>query len=217
MRAFQWMSVTAFALLAAAAVAQPAGTHEHGFSDADKWAHVFDDPSRDAWQKPHEVIAALALKPDGKVADIGAGTGYFSARLSKMLPKGTVYAVDIEPEMVEYLKQRARREGLKNVVAVLARPDEVHLPAKVDLVLLVDVYHHIGSRAQYFEKLKTSLVPGGRVAVIDFRPEAKQGPRPASRVAAQTVKQELAAAGYALAAEHTFLPEQYFLVFSAAH
>jgi len=215
MRAFHWLSVIGLALLAGVVLAQPAGSHDHGFHDADMWAQVFDDPSRDAWQKPHEVIQALALKSEAKVADLGAGTGYFSARLAKMLPKGTVYAVDIEPEMVEYLKQRARREGLKNVVAVQARPDDAYLPAKMDLVLVVDVYHHINDRVRYFEKLKDSLAPGARLAVIDFRPEAKHGPRPASRIAAQTVKDELAAAGYALAAEHAFLPEQYFLVFGA--
>src|SRR5689334_23764588 len=112
---------TSFALLAAAlvagsAVAQSPHTHQHSFGDAQKWAHVFDDPARDAWQKPHEVIQALALKPGASVADIGAGTGYFSARLAKMLPQGKVYAVDVEPDMVRYLAERAKRDGLANVV-----------------------------------------------------------------------------------------------------
>src|SRR5437016_2693448 len=83
--------------------AQSPATHQHGFSDAQKWAHVFDDPKRDEWQKPHEVIKQLALAPHAVVADIGAGTGYFAARLANMLPQGLVYAVDIEPEMVRYL------------------------------------------------------------------------------------------------------------------
>src|SRR6185503_276295 len=99
-------------LLTQPALAQSPGTHQHSFGDAEKWAHVFDDPQRDAWQKPHEVIRALGLAPDAVVADIGAGTGYFSARLANMLPKGRIFAADIEPAMVRYLAERAARENL---------------------------------------------------------------------------------------------------------
>jgi predicted methyltransferase len=196
------------------AAAQSPHTHEHRFSDAEKWAHVFDDPERDAWQKPHQVIEALALKPDAVVADLGAGTGYFSVRLARMVPKGTVYAVDVEPDMVKYLGQRAAREKLGNMVAVRAAPGDARLPAKADLVLLVDVYHHIGERERYFRQLADSLAPGGRLAVIDFRLDSKRGPPKDARIAPERVKAELAAAGYALAAEHAFLPDQYFLVFA---
>jgi len=196
------------------AAAQSPHTHEHRFSDAEKWAHVFDDPERDAWQKPHQVIEALALKPDAVVADLGAGTGYFSVRLARMVPKGRVYAVDVEPDMVKYLGERAARENLKNMIAVAAAPGDARLPAQADLVLLVDVYHHIGERERYFRSLAGSLKPGGRLAVIDFRLDAKRGPPRDARVAPERVKAELKAAGYALAAEHAFLPDQYFLVFA---
>src|SRR5688572_28419135 len=94
-------------LLPSLAPAQTPHTHRHGFGDAEKWAKVFDDPERDAWQKPHEVIQALALKPDAIVADIGAGTGYFSVRFARMLPNGRVYGVDTEPGMVKHLAERA--------------------------------------------------------------------------------------------------------------
>src|SRR5262252_498858 len=100
--------ITMAAALAGVAAAQSPHTHQHSFGDAEKWAHVFDDPERDAWQKPHEVIKALALKPDAAVADLGAGTGYFSARLANMFPKATVYAVDLEPDMAKYLGERAQ-------------------------------------------------------------------------------------------------------------
>jgi len=200
--------------VAGAAAAQAPGTHHHGFGDAEKWARVFDDPERDAWQKPHEVIEALALKPGASVADLGAGTGYFAVRLAKMLPQGTVYAVDTEPDMVKHLAARAKREGLKNMTAVTATPQDARLPAKVDLILLVDVYHHIEDRSGYFRKLAASLGPAGRLAVIDFRLDSPQGPPKASRIAPERVKAELAQAGYALREEHPFLPYQYFLVFS---
>lgn len=208
------LAFAALLALAGLAPAQTPHTHEHLFRDAEKWAQVFDDPERDAWQKPHEVIQALALKPDAVVADLGAGTGYFAARLATMLPKGKVYAADVEPDMVKYLDARAKREGLKNMIAVAAAPGDARLPAKADLVLLVDVYHHIGDRERYFRKLAGSLAPGGRLAVIDFRLDSRRGPPKSSRIAPERVKAELTAAGYALAAEHAFLPDQYFLVFA---
>ena len=208
------LSVTA-ALPAGPAAAQSPQTHDHSFGDAQKWAQVFDDPKRDAWQKPHEVIQALALKPDAVVADIGSGTGYFSARIANMTPKGRVYGVDTEPDMVKYLSERAKREGLKNVTAVQAKPGDPRLPEKADVVILVDVYHHVENREQYFRRLQNSLKPGGRVAVIDFRMDSPEGPPKSARIEPGRVKAEMERAGYVLAQEHAFLPNQYFLVFQA--
>lgn len=202
-------------LAAVTAAAQAPQTHQHSFGDAEKWAHVFDDPERDAWQKPHQVIRALKLAPDAAVADLGAGTGYFAARLANMLSKGTVYAVDIEPGMVKYLGERAQREKLANLKPVAGTPADPRLPAKVDLVLLVDVYHHIEERERYFRALAASLKPGGGVAVIDFRMDSPSGPPKSARIAPERVTAEMAKAGYALAEEHGFLPRQYFLVFKA--
>jgi SAM-dependent methyltransferase len=199
--------------LAGHAAAQAPHTHQHSFSDAEQWAHVFDDPKRDAWQKPHEVIQALALKPDAVIADLGSGTGYFAVRLANMVPKGRVYGVDIEPDMVKYLAERAKREKRGNVAAVAGTPDDPRLPEKVDLILLVDVYHHIDDRQRYFRNLRASLKSGGRIAVIDFRMDSPDGPPEAARIAPQRVIDELKAAGYGLAKQHDFLPNQYFLVF----
>ncbi len=195
------------------AAAQSPHTHDHSFGDAQKWAQIFDDPKRDAWQKPHEVIQALKLKPDSVIADIGSGTGYFSARFAHMAPQGRVYGLDTEPDMVKYLDERAKREGLKNVTAVRAKPGDPRLPEKADLVILVDVYHHIEDRERYFRQLQSSLKSGGSIAVIDFRMDSPDGPPKAARIAPDRVKDELAKAGYVLAAEHGFLPNQYFLVF----
>jgi SAM-dependent methyltransferase len=204
------------AILSGPSPAQSPDTHRHQFGDADKWAKVFDDPARDAWQKPHEVIMALKLAPDAAVADVGSGTGYFAARLAHFVPKGRVYGVDTEPDMVKYLAERAKREGLANLVSLAGAPDDPHLPAKVDLILLVDVYHHIAGREKYFRKLQGSLKAGGRIAIIDFSEEAAMGPPKRERVSPQRVRAELAQAGYVLAEEHGFLPNQYFLVFRQA-
>src|SRR4051812_30710643 len=143
------VAALAVACLAAAARAQAPHTHEHAFEDADKWAEVFDDPRRDSWQKPHEVIEALKLKPDAVIADIGAGTGYFSVRFARMLPKSKVYAVDVEPDMVRHLANRAKHDQLPNVIAVQATPGDPKLPEKVDLAFFVDTYHHIDDRVRY--------------------------------------------------------------------
>ena len=198
------------------AAAQSPHTHDHSFGDAQKWATIFDDPKREAWQKPHEVIQALKLKPDAIIADIGSGTGYFSARFANMVPKGRVYGLDTEPDMVKYLAERARREGLKNITAVLAKAGDPKLPEKADIVVLVDVYHHVENREPYFRQLQNSLKPGGRLAVIDFRMDSPEGPPKAARIAPERVKTELEKAGYVIDAEHAFLPNQYFLVFRPA-
>jgi SAM-dependent methyltransferase len=202
-------------LVAAIAWAQH-DAHQHRFKDAERWARVFDDPARAAWQKPDEVIEALALASDAKVADIGAGTGYFSSRLARAVPGGRVYAVDAEPDMVRYLGDRAKREGLANLVPVQAGSRDPMLPEPVDLALLVDVYHHVPARVQYFEGLRGRLRPNGRLAIVDFRLDSPRGPPRAARIAPERVKEELGRAGYALVAEHGFLPDQYFLVFAPA-
>ena len=215
------MRIGVFLALLVGTVAVPAMA-QHGsqplhqqFDDAERWAQVFDDPARDAWQKPAEVIRALALAPDATVADIGAGTGYFSVRLARAVPQGRVYAVDVAPSMVEHLKSRATHEKLGNMVALQAGVADPRLPRPVDLVLLVDTYHHIDDREAYFRKLRGSLSATGRLAIIDFRPDSPVGPRH-GRIAPDAVKAELARAGYRFATAHDFLPYQYFLVFTPA-
>ena len=209
-------SFVCLSLFALPALAQTPHTHQHRFSDAQKWSQIFDDPKRDAWQKPHEVIQALALKRDAVIADIGAGTGYFSVRLASMVPEGRLYAVDTEAAMVKHLAERGQREGLKNLTAIAAKPADPQLPQKVDLALLVDVYHHVDNREQYFRKLSAALKPDGRVAIIDFRMDSPVGPPRAARIAPERVKAEMKSAGYELMQEHAFLPNQYFLVFRPA-
>jgi cyclopropane fatty-acyl-phospholipid synthase-like methyltransferase len=189
------------------------GAMPHRFEDAQEWAKRFDDPERDTWQKPDEVITALALPPDAKVADVGAGTGYFAVRLARAVPQGRVYGVDIEPDMARYLGERAKREGLSNLEAVLAEPADPKLPEPVDVVLIVDTYHHIGERVAYLKKLGEKLRPGGRVVIIDFREDSQKGPPPQHKLSPEQVREEFEAAGYRQARTHDFLPDQYFLVF----
>ncbi len=188
--------------------------HRHSFDDPQRWSRVFDDPARDKWQKPDEVIRALALKPTDRVADIGAGTGYFAMRLARAAPQGIVFAADIAPQMVAHLADRAKKEGLANVRAVQASAASPNLPEPVDLVLVVNTYHHIDNRPDYFRKLKDSLRPGGRVAIIDFTRNAPEGPPKRLRVSAKQIAAEMKQAGYAPASSHSFLPRQNFLEFA---
>ena len=188
---------------------------EHHF-DPKESAKSFDDPARDTWQLPDRVIAALNLKRGQIVADIGAGTGYFSVRLAKSEAAPRVYAADIEPSMVSYLRERAAKEGLNNVIAVQAAADRPNLPEPVDLILIVDTYHHIGDREAYFRRLTKSMKPGGRVAIIDFKPDSPEGPPKEFRFPLEKFKSEMGEAGYKLTAQHDFLPRQQFLIFEVA-
>ena len=194
-------------------------TGHQPFSDVDKWAKIFDDPKRDEWQKPQETVAALGLKPGQIVADLGAGTGYFERHLSRAVaPGGIILAIDPEPEMVRHLALRAMKEQTPNVVPVLALPDEPFLPpGRVDCVLIVDTYHHIDDRLNYFRRMKGALAPGGRVVIIDFHKRPLPvGPPPPHKLAREFVLDEMKQAGWTLAGEKTILPYHYFLIFQPA-
>lgn len=188
----------------------------HRFDDPKRYAKAFDDPARDAWQLPDRVLDVLTLAPDMSVADVGAGTGYFTVRLAKAIPRGTVYAVDVEPAMLDHINKRASAEKLTNVSTVLATANAPNLPKPVDLVLIVDTYHHLPGRPAYFRGLAKSLTPGGRVAIIDFRKDSPEGPPVEFRFDADQIVREMSEAGYRAVGRHDFLPRQHFLVFSPA-
>jgi ubiquinone/menaquinone biosynthesis C-methylase UbiE len=185
----------------------------HRFENAEEWAKRFDDPERDTWQKPDEVVKALELAADAKVADIGSGTGYFAVRVARAVPEGRVYGVDIEPDMTRYLGERAKRENLSNLEAVQGGAEEPRLPEAVDVALIVDTYHHFGDRAGYMRRVTEALRPGGRVVIIDFRKESPKGPPAEHKLSPEQVQRELEPVGLRLTRTHDFLPDQYFLVF----
>ena len=194
-------------------------TPGHSFEDIDRWVAEFESPERNSRQKPDEVVAALKLRSSERIADIGAGTGFFSRRFAKAAGEGTVYAVDLEPNMLRYVAKRARAEGQKNVVPVLALPDSPMLPpGSVDVIFICNTIHHIENRAAYYQILRESLAPGGRLVIVDFRKDAdlEEGPPPEMRLDRKELERELSQAGFRLADEHDFLLDQYFVVYSAA-
>ncbi len=175
-----------------------------------------ESPSRDTWQKPDQVIKTLHLSPRDVVADIGAGGGYFTERFSKTVgPFGLVYATDVQDVMLEDLKKRANARGLHNVEVVRGAFDNPMLPENsCDLVFFSSVYKEIENRVDYMRKVRRVLKPGGRVAIIEYRPGATVvGPPPEMRLSSERVKGELAASGFTLGKEHDFLPREYFLIF----
>lgn len=200
-------------LLSSLLLFAPQVQHQHHPPrSAGEYAKVLENPQRDAWQKPHDVIMALKLRSDEAVADIGAGSGYFTRRLANHA--GAVYAVDIDPQLLALIE----KAGNPKIKSVHASPDDPKLAAaSVDTVFICDVLHHIGKRDAYYAKLNTALKPGGRIVIIDFyKKQLPVGPPVSMKLSEEQVIAELQAAGFAKSESYTFLPHQYFLVFERA-
>jgi predicted methyltransferase len=182
-----------------------------------RWAWALD-VGRDRWQQPEAVLTALALPENAVVADIGAGGGYFTERFSRALPAGRVLATEVQDGMIERLEKRVRDRHLTNVDVVRASFDAPGLPEGCcDLVFFSSVYKEILGRVAYMRRVRPLLRPGGRVAVLEFRPGAPGGgPPEAMRLAPETIIAELEAAGFALVERHDFLPRESFLLFAPA-
>ncbi len=193
-------------------------TVHHRFDDAEHWSEVFDDPERDAWQKPEEVVKHLELSPGMTVADIGAGTGYFNPHLARAVgPEGKVIAVDIEATLIAHMAERAKADHTPQVEARQGKADDPALKAnEVDRVLLVDTYHHIGERRAYFTRLTEAMTAGGRLVVVDFKPgEIPVGPPEKHRIPEAKVIEELKVAGWTQVERHE-LPYQFSLTFEVS-
>lgn len=182
---------------------------------------MLERESRAGMQMPDRIMATLALREGERVADVGAGSGYFTLPVAAAVgPTGKVWATDIRQEMLDHIAGRLREAGLNNVELALVTPDDPQLPpGGVDTILMVDVFHYIRERTAYGRKLRDALAPGGRLVVIDFRydPDAVRefAPPPEQQVARETLDADLAAAGFRVREAHDFLPEQYFVVYEA--
>jgi ubiquinone/menaquinone biosynthesis C-methylase UbiE len=220
-RLFMRAAVAALSLAVSlsSASAQTATTHAEMHklhSDPKAYASALDDPKRDEYQRPHEVMMALDVKAGEIIADIGAGTGYFALRLARHVgASGHVYAVDVNPDMMRILNARIRDAKGTNVTGLLAEPDDPLLPEAVNRFLVVDVWHHIDDQAAYLAKMKALLKPGGEVIMIDFhKRELPVGPPAAMKIAREDLIAQMQTHGFVLSREHTMLPYQYFLVFT---
>lgn len=190
----------------------------HRFDNAQQWEPVFESAERDAWQKGDAVVANLGIAANARIADIGAATGYFSVRFARAAPAGQVWGVDIEADMVRFLGERARREGLANLHPLLGLPEDPRLPEPVDWLFLCDTYHHIADRAAWFRNARRYLAPQGRLAIVDFTlGDIPVGPPKHQRVGPEAMQRELEGAGFVLLSRNdTLLPYQHVLVFGIA-
>lgn len=186
----------------------------HTFEEIARWAERFNDPTRDAWQKPAEVVGLLQLEPGMVVADIGAGTGYFEPHLAGAVgAEGKVLALDIEPGMVEYMTQAPHTKGLSQVEPKLVAVDDPMLPeGAVDRVIVVNTWHHIPERAAYVQKVVAGLKPGGVLVIVDYTMDAEDGPPVAMRLTPEAVAAELTAAGLTVEIAEESLPRQYVVM-----
>ncbi len=189
-------------------------------SRVDLWRFV--SSGRDGYQQPEKVIDALDLKPGARVAEIGAGDGYWIPWLSEAVgPGGRVYAVEVEQDKVDALNDLVREEGYSNVDVVLGKYEDPELPDQsVDVAMTSMTYHHIEDRVTYFRRLQTDLAPGGRVAHLDNRSGL---PFPISIFTSghssetEEVDEEMTAAGYTRVDSLDFLYSQIFLTYAPSH
>ena len=185
----------------------------------DSKAKIFNKKASGPESKPDQILETLALCPGQNIADIGCGGGYFSLRFADAVGrKGKVYAVDVNPEFLEFVKDSVTKKRVNNVETILAAEDRVTLPEKtLNLVFVRNAYHHLPSRAEYFRDLKGLLKPGGRVAIVEY----KRGGRFSFRrifghyVPKETLVEEMEEAGYRLKSDLDFLPKQSFTIFSS--
>jgi len=171
--------------------------------DLEEYLRKLDDPARAGWQKPDEVLRALEIPSAALIGEIGAGSGYFTLRLARAAAH--VFASDADPRLLEVLRDRIAAAGARNVTPVLGLAEDPFLPsARCDLILSVNAYHHFPDAPSYLRRIRRALRPGGRIAVVDFHEKLEKA----------RLLRDTEAAGLCVAAEHGFLPRQYFVVFS---
>ena len=177
---------------------------------------LLEAAGRDEWQEPQRVMDSLGIADGSRVADIGAGGGWFTIRLAlRVGPNGRVYAEDIQPQMIESIRRRVARENLKHVEPILGTATDPQLPSGLNAVLMVDTYPQIPEPVVLLQRIKASLAPNGRLGIVDFKTDGAGGPGPdlEDRVSPETIKQQAAAAGLKLLSHETYLKYQYLLVF----
>ena len=193
---------------------QQGGNHGRLFPPSD--LGLLDAPDRDLWQRPDQIMDAMAIADASVVADIGAGSGWFTIRLARRVgPQGLVYAEDVQKEMINAISRRVGREGLNNVRPVLGLKNDPRLPPQsLDAALMVDAYHEIENRVAVLSSLARALKPQGRIGVVDFRLDGTgPGPSIEERVSPDVVVRDAKEAGLRLIRQEPFLPYQYFLIF----
>jgi arsenite methyltransferase len=177
---------------------------------------AYEGIGRDDWQQPQKVVASLKIQPGAVVADLGSGSGYFTFRLAEAVgPGGKVYAVDVDPDMIDLVAKAAKDKGQSNIETILAKPENPLLPkAGIDLIFTSNTYHHIDARVGYFANLRQFLRPGGRVAIIEFDRRGWLQGLLRHYTPSEFIQREMEQAGYRLQENFDFLDRQSFLIFA---
>ena len=208
------MLVVSLLAVAPGLLAQP----RHGRLFPPEDLGLLESPDRDVWQKPERIMDALGIADGAKVADVGAGGGWFTVRLARRVgPNGRVFAEDLQPQMLEATRRRAAREGLRNIIYKQGSASDPMLPsATLDAVLMIDAYGEIPNPLLFLQNVRASLRDGGRVGIVDYKLQGG-GPGPApfrTPPDPASVEEVARAAGLTLVSRETFLPFQFFLVFA---
>lgn len=185
------------------------------FAETQKYIDFLERSDRAAWQKPDAVIKELHLSGADKIADVGAGSGYFTFRFARAVPEGIVYAIDIEPEMLRHIHHKAMTGKIRNISVVKSTPDDPAIPAGVDLVFVCDVLHHVKKPGAWLKKLSAQMKKGARLAVIEFREgDLPEGPPAAVKIPKNKLVAMITANNFSMETEKTeILPYQEFLIF----
>lgn len=190
-------------------------SHMRPFEDVERYIAFLEREDRAVWQRPDDVVEALGLTGDETVVDLGAGSGYFSFRLAKALPRGEVIAADIEPEMIRHIHHKVMAEGIENLEARLISAAAPSLPPDVDLVFICDVLHHVSDRPAWLAAITKGMPPGSRLALIEFKEgDLPEGPPESAKIPREELVKLVTNAGLVLTSERAnLLPYQTFLVF----
>jgi len=194
------------------------GVDTHGmrpFEEVEEYIAFLERSDRAEWQRPDEVVEALGLSGSEIVADVGAGSGYFTFRLAKALPAGRVRAIDIEPEMLRHIHHKLSSTGVENVDVVVATPDDPHVAGTEDVVFICDVLHHVQGREEWLRRLFDQTKPGASLVLVEFREGSlPQGPPEAMKIPRDAMVAMVGAAGFELSDDRSdLLSYQTFLVF----
>jgi 2-polyprenyl-3-methyl-5-hydroxy-6-metoxy-1,4-benzoquinol methylase len=185
------------------------------FKEVQMYIEFLERKDRELWQKPDAVIKELSLKGTEKIADVGAGSGYFTFRLSKELPKGKVYAIDIEPDMIRHIHHKATLHNIQNIESILSTPDNPNIPKDVDLVFICDVLHHVKNKGDWLKAIFSQMKNDSKLVLIEFK-EGKlpEGPPEDIKIPLEKMISITTNAGFVnLKQNEELLPYQYYLEF----
>jgi len=186
------------------------------FAEVEKYIEFLERTDRAIWQKPDTVILSMGLKGNETIADVGAGSGYFSFRFADKLPKGKVIAIDIEPEMIRHIHHKVMSFDIKNIEVVLASKEDPKVPENVNLVFICDVLHHLTDRAKWLSKLYSELNSGTRLILIEFKEgNLPEGPPEKIKISAKEMQSTVSSVGFVFVLKDTaLLPYQNYFEFT---